>query len=406
MAGQLNIFFSKNAHFGIECIPNDDSTISFTLVCIEKIKGEFKVTKQLASIKNIEELLKVLPKGISVAITLSGNNCIHKKIFISEQDTEVTILNQVLPNARFEDFFIQKHQCIDQSWIISVIRKESIEKVNLLFKENDIAIVSVTLGPVNLPGFLKYLPIATTNNELKLVNYHIDLTTDGIIDFRYETFPIEDLLLEGKSEKISNQFIIAFSSAFSQSGVLKINSTQPITIEKNKFDFEQKIFLKKISYYSLAIAFVLLFINFFILMSLNKKKNFLETNVRLNESAIQEFKKADEDLKNIKKLLSQSGLTGASAMSFYSDQVGASVPEAITLKELKIQPAIPDFNNEDSISFIPKTVMLSGTCIKAEDLNLWIKKLKTLEWIKDISLEDFKKNEDNEDQEFKLNIKL
>lgn len=406
MSNKLNLIINNKIFWGVECVSIDDSKFSFNLVCIEKIKEQFKIRNEVYGLTDATELFKLIPNGSAVAVAFSGNGAIHKKIFVSEHDNESTILNQVLPNAKIYDFFIQKYPCIDQSIMVSIIRNTMIEEINNLFKENQVSVVSFGIGPVYLPEFLIFLSVALVNNQINLPNYHIELTSNGIIEFTAGQFPEEILHLKESEETISSQNLIAFSSAFSLTGLLESKYVQPLLITNNKIEFEQNNLHKKIIAYSLSIAFILLFVNFFLLMNLTKKKDLLETSVSLNESSIQKFKKADEDLKNIKKLINQSGLTGTTSMAFYGDQLGKSIPTQITLKELSIQPALKDYNNEDSISFIPKTMIVSGKCEKAEDFSQWITKLKLLDWIKDISLEDFKKNSENDDQEFKLTIKL
>ena len=102
-----NILKSKTA-IGLEIVLLPDSAFEINVVVLKKNKSLISSEKQIKGIKDIAELTGQISNKLPLILIFSGKGIIHRKVVLSEHDTQVTLLNKVLPNANVNDFYIQQ----------------------------------------------------------------------------------------------------------------------------------------------------------------------------------------------------------------------------------------------------------------------------------------------------------
>ena len=102
-------------------------------------------------------------------------------------------------------------------------------------------------------------------------------------------------------------------------------------------------------------------------------------------SALDSLKK---ELNEQRDFLNENAVLSPSKLSFYTDQIGVSLPIGIKLREMNIFPTIKSTQREDEGKFLfdNQIINLKGTCRESIILNNWIRSLKELSWVKEVTV--------------------
>ena len=126
--------------------------------------------------------------------------------------------------------------------------------------------------------------------------------------------------------------------------------------------------------------------NYLFFNQYNKKLNSI--NFRYNQN-LEMIKKLDT-LKSEYNLKEQyfvsSGFLDASEQSFFTDRIANSVPPEIQISSLNINPLEGKFKNDKPLNFLMGKIRISGSVTQSIILNNWVKKLKGLDWIKQVTI--------------------
>ena len=121
-----------------------------------------------------------------------------------------------------------------------------------------------------------------------------------------------------------------------------------------------------------------------------------------NDSYTQ-IKKMEKDLENKKFIVQNSGILNKRFLSFYTKKIIDSIPDAIILKSLKINPSIKKIKDEEEIKLDANTIIIEGETSNSFYANKWVKDLKKDKWIDKIEILNLVKTDKNIDS-FSLKI--
>ncbi|MEZ5199169.1 MAG: hypothetical protein R2764_23140 [Bacteroidales bacterium] len=120
-----NIGFLKNKQLGcIEVSLRDDNSCIYHLVLLKQEKNKINLEKVVCSIESFEELYSNLSRNIPLVIVFTGKGIIFRDITSTDNENDVDILRKILPNAKFEDFYVEKTETESDEIGISIIRKK------------------------------------------------------------------------------------------------------------------------------------------------------------------------------------------------------------------------------------------------------------------------------------------
>ena len=106
ISDKLNI--TNSVFASVEIVINSEKERIYNFVLVKYINNKIKILEKQPELTNFNELLKFLKKKYPVIITLNGKGILIKKIAVNSKLKNEEIFRQVFPNAKLDDFYIQK----------------------------------------------------------------------------------------------------------------------------------------------------------------------------------------------------------------------------------------------------------------------------------------------------------
>jgi Tfp pilus assembly protein PilN len=407
--GLENIISGKLAA-GIEVVLLSDGSHEINLVILKKEKSTLVAEQQRLGIKNVAELSGLILPKTPIILLLNGKGIIHKKVTITDNDTDTTLISKVFPNANVNEFNIQRTYINPSQAFISLIRKELLDKVIDEFKINNLtAIYQCFLGPFTINHLLPIINERLIDNEqLSIGNYQLQIreqqiTDITIVESKSDLFPI----LIGM-DNVPQKLVLAFAGAFSYFvGNLKgvgdsatINYLAEEVKQRQKFEFRAMVLL--------VTTFIVLTVNYIIFNYYWNKSNELSPQLTQNEASLKQYAFLKKEYEQKKILLETNGLLENSRTSYYADRITSDMPSSILLTEMNVHPLKKKKANEEREGFFfeTKTITISGKSKQSTELNNWMKELKKKDWIEQVTLVNYKQESEKDNGLFLIELKL
>lgn len=385
---------------GVELIYNTKDSHTIIAVELTSTKEGIEVSRRFTDI-TLEELTKENTKKLPVYITIGGKGVIHKKVKINEHTSEKELLNQVLPNASLKEFYIQQiNLSSHESWV-SIIRKDVLAPLIKKIEKLKLFGVQIYLGPFILENCIPLIAnssLITTTHELIIDNNNI-IQLDNLGNVASG----DEYDLEG--EIINSHELIAFSSALSH--FIPLQQLIPIFCEQVvslKEEYLNKNKYTAVGFSLIIFFFIITITNMLISNSLESTNNELQYQINSKKQYVDELEILSKELAIKEQFIQNSGVTKASKISFYADQIALSVPNSIQLDELFINPLSKRISKAEDIHFNYNSIKVIGTVDRSIQLNNWIKELKAYEWTNEINIISFIQDNLKTPGEFEISI--
>jgi len=382
------------AVFGVELLFTTKE--DFTLIALELIatKESVEITRRFLDL-TIEKLLEENTKKLPVYFSVGGKGVIHKKVKTDEYTQEQELLNQVLPNASLNDFYIQKSYISETECWVSIIRQDVLNLLIDRVETLNIFGVEIYLGPFSIENSIQLIDqpvILTTSHELLIEN-------DSIV-------PVgEEYNIDG--ETVSSHELIAFGTALNHF----VSSNKLIPIVINKIKQIKQEYLNKSKYTVVGFSMLILFflitiINMLVSNSYRSANDDLQYQANSKKKYILELETLRSEFKTKEQFVQNSGVAQASKISYYADQIAMNIPKSIQLNQLFINPLRKRVNKAEDIFFNYNKIRVSGTVSRSIELNNWVKDLKTNEWVEEINIISFLQDNLKNAGEFEIEVNI
>lgn len=387
---------------GVELLFNTKD--SFTLIAQELgVKKESVEIHQRWVDISLEELAKINTKKLPVYFSVGGKGIIHKKVKFNEYTKDQELLSQVLPNAVLKDFYLQQYRLTDNECWVSIIRKDLLDGLIYQLQIHQLFSVQVYLGPFVMENIVQLIDepvIKTTTYEL-LIEHNNIIQMDGLGSVSEGA----EYNIEG--EAVQSHEVVAFSAALSHFMPLqKLTFIACNEVESIKEEFYHKNKYTVVGFSMLVFFFIITIGNLLLNNNYQAINNTLQYQVNSNTKNIDELKELKQQLVIKEAFVKNSGLTKASKVSYYADQIALTIPNSIQLNQLFINPLEKRIKKSEDILFQYNKMKLTGTVSSSIELNYWIKKLKKYEWVADIMVISFIQDNIKTAGEFEVEINV
>jgi hypothetical protein len=399
---------------GIEIILLPAGGFEINAVVLKKKKTSLFPEKKIEGLESIEELAKIISPKLPMVIVLNGKGIIHKKVVISENDTDVSLLNKVLPNAGKGDFCIDQNLVDEVNCFVSVIRSETL---NLILKELETyklkSIAGCLIGPFVINELLSIIKLSS--ESLEIPGFKLEIKNEKIFAISTELKQglndeikneSQNVIIEGES--IPENLLIPFAAALSYYTGSNVGIENSEALNLLKEEYKEKRKFEIIGVGLLVTIFVIVALNGFIFNNYWNKNNAMSSELVLNSSAVNHCDTLKKEFALKKEFLEENGLLENARTSYYADQLGRSIPSSIDLTDVVIHPLKKKDSNSDDESFLfeNKKILISGKCEFSTELNNWMKKIKQREWISEVSLLNYIHDKGTNEGIFNIEVKL
>jgi len=333
-------------------------------------------------------LVTCIPTSMPVVFSLTGKGILHKKIQQQGGD-KGKLFDYIFPNARIDDYVVQYLLCTDNSFYVSVIRKDQVERVVTEVSGLGYDILSLSLGPFAL---LPLLIITEYNNTSLIAGRHqLAFEKQAPVEYMYSN-EINTTDVDIAGNKIASQFLVAYANGFQYlvKGLERVEVAYPL-LESGRKNYEEKKLFKVLSLGGLIFFFSLLILNTIAYSSLSEKNNALSSEYGSLQNVALSNKKNTEEFNQKESFLSKSGWLNPAAISYYSDRIAASLPGSIQLTRLSVYPVDESATRKEKKEiFSTNSISVEGISGNPTDLNNWMKRLNELKWITQVKVQDYK----------------
>ena len=212
------------------------------------------------------------------------------------------------------------------------------------------------------------------------------------VDYQYTPGSGREFELKIDIEPIPQQFLLAYAAAFQLIlnekldliGVVDQQAQQALT------ELLAKLKFKKNSSLALLSLFSLLLVNFLLFSHYNTANQTLASKAGQRSTQSLDRQKLAADVKEKEQQVNLLGWNHGQRYAFLLDQIGQTLPPAVTLNELQInQTGSTRSTAEKEMPIATGTIKILGQSASTYAVNDWLYALKKLRWIKAVHLEKY-----------------
>jgi len=365
-----------------------DGTFAIRVMYLSLHKSHIQIDRKKEYTVSLEQLASIELNG-PIALTLTGKGVLIKKTAKLESVTEQS-LRQLFPGFKLAEFYVQHFSSGDHSFI-ALIRQEIADPILKAIRKHGGKILVFSLGPFAAAQVMPLLNHYGTHLDFDGHQVILDEQKNWL-DYSYTTGAGTAFQLKLGIEPIPQQYLLAYASAFQ----LILNERLDLVgvgdqqMEEELAELLSKLKFKKNSALSLYSLFALLLVNFLLFSYYNAANQKLAGKAGRQNTQTFDRKKLETAVIEKEKQVNLLGWNHGQHYSFLCDQIGQTVPAAITLNELHINRlAATPITSDKEVQVETGTIKILGQSASIYAINEWIYALKQKPWVKTVQLQKY-----------------
>lgn len=387
---------------GIELFVHGTDKFSYRIVKLDKQTDEIKIIHTEQELDSLSKIKKHLKFDTPISISIQGKGILNKVIENNNENYSKSLLSQVLPNAKADDFYIQQTKLNDNKNFISVIRKSQVKSVLESFAESNINICDLSIS---------YHPLLALNELISIgkdFSIQDDLfvtQNDKIIDIvKVDPNKETDSITIG-SEELNTSDLLPFSSAF----LNFFNYSERVTLsnEFNSFkeEFKYRILFRKVRIGILTFFLLLLMINYLLFQKTNSTTSRLSQNLTYSNSLLTEIENLNADIQLKERMVRESGFLKSYYHAYMADRIALTMPKEISLLTLEVQRPFGRYEENEKCTFDNNSIQISGYATHSNYINVWLNKIKSESWVNEVNMIEYSHETEQNTGYFIIKIK-
>ena len=356
---------------------------TYSALLLHEKKGIISIGETIDQTESLGEIIAKIPATTPIAISLTGRGILHKILQVKPHQ-EDSLASLVLPNAKNEDYYIQKIPC-GNDYVVSMIRRSQLQEAIELLVHHKLTVVSASLGPFAVTSIFPLI----AENEI-LTGQFLIRKEEGELQHFEPSKAISKSINVG-NELISSHHIVLFANAFQflRSEFAQHYLTVP-SVTKDKENYFQKQYFIFFGWAIMVFFLLVLLVNFIFFSFYDGKNKELSQNELSASGNLSIINTLSKELTDKEQFLETAGWMGQSSSSFYADRIAATLPMQVQLREIKIHPTdeVESRKLKKNI-FQPNMIWLSGTTVASTVLTTWIKELSSIDGIESAQIKKY-----------------
>ena len=348
----------------------------FHLLSLKKTKSELDIVRKEV-FSDIDEMFES-SKGIKhLFLIINNEQVLTKKVSFTHIAKE-SVVKTAFPNISLNDFYFE---VLDNgtSSLVSICRKEVIDKTILQFQENGISVIHYSIGNTSFQSLLPFLndfQFHTSSSVFSIENHKVTAWEKS--PEVEKTYNVNGLTVE------SNQLLPLAGVISYCNGVNDFNDddSQKSLVK----DYQQKRIFHLGLRVGLGTMLLLLLINFFVFSSFRSQVSALDEELALNEVYKKQLLSMTDLVSKKKMLVESMNSVSNSKVIWYFDQIAQSVPKTISLNDINYQPVVRSIKKDKTILFQTNEIVVKGMTKDDTDFTNWTDELGKRDWIQKVSI--------------------
>jgi hypothetical protein len=360
------------------------------------------IVHQFINLSSLKELEEKLPAKLPVALNLSGKGILMKQVGKLET-VNASAFATLLPNASFEDFYVQHFPSGEQSFV-ALIRKVEADKWIQAIQDSGYQCLSLSLNAFPAANIVSQLN--EYGEEIVFDGHRIVRNADGGW-LSYQTKPEFKAPFPVKiaSEKVEEQIILPYAAAFQlllagripqiQAAVPALKTALNKTRETGK--------LKAGGIVALVAFFILLLINFALLSYYSAANQKMAGQVSQTVQSSADLQTLMAKIHQQEDILQRMGWEKGISKSVMVDQIAQCMPAGISWQQVAINAPKP-VSGQKEVEFQSRRIEIKGYSVQLLPVNEWQARLKIKPWVKEVQLEEYNYSQEMNTGQFTLTL--
>jgi len=384
----------------------DDEGVHMQVVLLQRKGSTVSTLRREAQVHTCEKLLELLPKGAPMVLALHAKGMVHRFVPSAGGRTEDDLLRQVLPNAKRQDFYLQRVDMTDTT-VLSVIRRERLTELLAFFGPLADRILAVNVGPFAAWPLLKGC-VKETDTSWCVGHHRFALSAGQLTGYAWEAdIPVGQVIRMG-DEEMNGQFALAFCLGFQLLAELPLQSLPVDAWEQRLEEKHQEWQFKRSAVLIGSFFLIVLLVNTYYFMHYSSR--LAATPVSDTQLLTKEMEQLQEVLKGQEQLVDiirYTDRTGKAPLSYVADRLGASVPPSVRLDELSFFPRDEALSRKERKPIYQAgKIGVVGSTADVATLNHWVKEVGMMGFVQDVALVDYAYDEKSARGQFHLQMTL
>lgn len=385
---------------GVELYHHTEAQYSCRLIELNRRGNELEIIRKKEIEAALPKILEGLPKGLPIALVLSGKGVIHKNITSQEAGVdELALFRSTFPSIEVKDFYVQQY-ISDTNGCLSIARRNVVDELLDRLKRAGLQIYSVSLGGPLAIHVLSQLN--SYGDEVVFNGHQFLLTGKQFQSYHFKADLKSKFPIKIGEETIAEELIIAYAAAFQLMLHEKL-SMIVANIEGVNAHFERLIsnqgWKKRILIFLFGL-FALLLVSFGMFSHYNQQNEKLLREVGAQTSSAEQIELLQQQIVKQEKQLKQLNWNGGYNYGYLLNEVGSSMPRQLTLLGVTMN----DFKTDQEKLERAPNVKIKGSTDNLTAVNNWIFVLREKPWVKQAKLLKFKEEQDGDQYQFDILI--
>ncbi len=365
----------------------NDSELFASLVIAVRRNEVVRIESALFS-DSLEDIIRKVPGNIPLILSLDGCHVVHR--LVNNDSADNTLFN-TLQGSGTNDFYFGKHEAAEMM-IVSLIRKEEVSKLIGLINREGLLVFDLQLGPFSID---RLTGISGDKGGIEIPFYTLFLENGRITHFErsYNNKTRNTYPVEFGNDIISSEFLVSLSLCydFFQKDYSKDNSE---ILAAQRKELIEKRLLSATLLPLLLFVFILLTVNFALLLNLDKKNRILSSSVTVGKHHLIQIDSLRKALVIRQKIFDAKNDLGARYLAYFSDRIASRVPPEITLSTLNIYPQKSPNQKRNQYLFSDGLITISGLSGSTVSLEKYLENLSSFWWIESVRITGYSMEKD------------
>ncbi|HLP56108.1 MAG TPA: PilN domain-containing protein [Fluviicola sp.] len=343
-------------------------------------------------VENTEELIKKAGKNLPYVIHFSGFGVLSR---ITENVSNYR--ESLLVSGGEDDFYFSSYE-LKSTVGVSFIRRSLVERLLEALTIQKVFVWGVHTGPAPL------ICLLTENGRLQL-DFVIELTNGDLKKLERNTEDIKRLATNSGFLDTDAAYVRALQKLTNTPNEHYRQGLDDERFAQTKANYKEFVRFVKLGIGILAFFLLALVANYFYVNHLNNVAAQLESDIAGYGDNLALSDRLQQEKQRKLVLVENSGIQSAKYISFYLDEVGASVPAAIQLSSLETFPLLEPLKPKRKVELNSKHLTISGFSGSSKVLDDWMEALERKEWISGVELINYVRINDQK-ATFQLLVKI
>lgn len=330
-------------------------------------KGASYADIQFAEVDSLEEFLKI-KKHTPICIHVHGFGVLARQI-----ENKPNYEDSLIVSGDKTDFYFSSFED-DNQINVAFVRRSLLAEINEKLEEQKAFVFELWVGPIPLMVLYEKYNSISADYSIKFKDRNVfELAKNEIQnESRVDTFYLESFV-DGLEE---NEALITQA----------LDQQSTIAVQNNYKEYKRFV--------NLGIGILVFFLlalsaNYFYVNHLNQKSAELEAELTSYQENLSLIDRLEQEKQRKLILIENSGIQSDNYLTYYLDEIGASIISSIHFQNLELFPLKEPLKPKRKVEPDVTNVVVKGNCNNSKVLDDWIENLEAIEWVGSVEVMNY-----------------